>query len=46
MTLWKEFRAILRESDIALEKLDSEYTTNIEFTKKGDTELDLALSAK
>ena len=38
--LWKELRTIIRESELALQMLDSEYKTGIEFTKKGDTELE------
>jgi DNA-directed RNA polymerase subunit beta len=38
--LWNELRTILKESEFALQKLDSEYKTGIELTKKGDTELE------
>lgn len=38
--LWKEFRTIVRESELALQKLDNEYDTSVELTKKGDTELE------
>ncbi len=38
--IWKEFKAIVREGDLALQKLDNEYTTSVELTKKGDTELE------
>ena len=39
-SLWKELRTILQESERALQSLDSEYKTGVEFTKKGDTELE------
>ncbi len=38
--IWKEFRTIVQASELELQKLDSEYKTEIELTKKGDTELD------
>ncbi len=38
--LWKELRSILLEYEQALQKLDSEYHTGVELTKKGDTELE------
>jgi DNA-directed RNA polymerase subunit beta len=38
--LYVEVKKILRECEIALEKLDNEYKSEIELTKKGDTELD------
>ncbi len=39
-TIWKEFRAIVQASEVELQKLDNEYKTEVELTKKGDTELD------
>jgi DNA-directed RNA polymerase subunit beta len=38
--LYKELRKIFREFEIGLQKLDNEYKLELEFTKKGDTELD------
>ena len=38
--LWKELRAILHEAEVALQRLDGEYKTGVELTKKGDTELE------
>ena len=38
--VYLELRKILRESEHELAKLDNEYKTQVEFTKKGDTELD------
>ncbi len=38
--IWREFRAIVQESELQLQKLDNEYKTEVELTKKGDTELD------
>ncbi len=38
--IWQEFRTIAQEAELALLRLDSEYRTEIDLTKKGDTELD------
>jgi DNA-directed RNA polymerase subunit beta len=38
--LWKELRSIIKDSETELQKLDNEYKTDIELTKKGDTELE------
>lgn len=38
--LYNELKKTLRYFEHALEKLDSEYKTEVEFTKKGDTELE------
>ena len=38
--LFKEVKKSLHDAEIALEKLDNEYKMEMEFTKKGDTELD------
>lgn len=39
-SLWEEFRKIIRESDRQLVELDNQYKTELELTKKGDTELE------
>lgn len=38
--LFQEMKKIIKEADLAVQRLDSEYKTEIELTKKGDTELD------
>jgi DNA-directed RNA polymerase subunit beta len=38
--IYHELRKILRDAEFEMAKLDNEYKTEIEFTKKGDTELD------
>lgn len=38
--IYHELRKIVRESEYELARLDSEYKTEVEFTKKGDIELD------
>jgi len=38
--LYKEVKKSIHDAEIALEKLDNEYKMEVEFTKKGDTELD------
>jgi DNA-directed RNA polymerase subunit beta len=38
--LWQELRSTLRASEIAFQNLDNEYKTELEVTKKGDTELE------
>jgi DNA-directed RNA polymerase subunit beta len=37
---WDEFRKIIRESDRQFLELDNQYKTEMELTKKGDTELE------
>ncbi len=38
--VFRELRKTLKESELELARLDSEYKTEVEFTKKGDSELD------
>ncbi len=38
--IWQELKKILREGEAQLAKLDSDYKTEVELTKKGDTELE------
>lgn len=38
--VYQELRKIVRDAELEFAKLDNEYKTEIEFTKKGDTELD------
>jgi DNA-directed RNA polymerase subunit beta len=38
--LYREVKKIFRDYEIGIEKLEGEYRTELEFTKKGDTELD------
>jgi len=38
--IWQELKGILRDSELELQKLDSNYKTELELTKKGDIELE------